>query len=626
MMPFRSIARWNSMVARVGALEEGLAPKSDEQLRKDSLSLKYRAASGEPLSKLLVEAYALVREVARRRVNMRHFDVQILGGIAMHHRAIAEMQTGEGKTITATLPLYLAALTGKGAHLATANDYLAERDADQLRPVYSALGMTVGSVLDGMSPADRKKAYTADITYGTAKEFGFDFLRDRLVKRRIAEQSGVVGSSASAGNSDVVQRDAHSILVDEADSILIDDARTPLIISALPTAEQELGVEAYRWSAAKANEFIEDEHYEYKPQEKAVELLPAGRQLLRRLPKPDTLDCVDILTLYDHAERAVKVSRDFLLDRDYVVSDGEIVIIDESTGRPAEGRKWRAGIHQAVEAKEEHRDVEITVETGQAARITVQDFFHRYPLLCGMTGTARDSARELKKIYRLQVVAIPTNRPLIRKRQPDGVFPTADEKWQAVTEQVAQLHAAGVPVLIGTRSIEKSEILSGYLAQRGLKHEVLNARHLAREAEIVTDAGQSGRITVATNMAGRGPDIKLGEGIAELGGLHVIGTELHDSSRVDRQLEGRCGRQGDPGSYQQFMSLEDDVFVVAYGPKKAQRKADRGGDSSGSPYRRAQRRIQRRHFADRKILLYHERERRKMQAQMGQDPYLDTPG
>ncbi|MCG8585107.1 MAG: preprotein translocase subunit SecA [Pirellulales bacterium] len=613
-------------MTRIGALEEGLATRSDEQLRKDSLSLKYRAASGEPLSKLLVDAYALVREAARRRVKMRHYDVQVLGGIAMHHRAIAEMQTGEGKTLTATLPLYLAALTGKGAHLATANDYLAERDADLMRPVYSALGMNVGAVLDGMTPADRKKAYAADITYGTAKEFGFDFLRDRLVKRRIGEQAGGFGIGSVTSSSDIVQRDPHSILVDEADSILIDDARTPLIISALPTAEQERGVEAYRWSAANASEFAEDEHYEYKPQEKTVELLPAGRQLVRRLPKPDTLDSVDILTLYDHAERAIKVSRDFLLDRDYVVRDGEIVIIDESTGRPAEGRKWRAGIHQAVEAKEEHQGVEISVETGQAARITVQDFFQRYPLLCGMTGTASDSARELKKIYRLQVVAIPTNRPLIRQREPDAVFNTAESKWEAVAERVAELNAAGIPVLIGTRSIEKSEVLSTLLKQRGLDHEVLNARHLAREAEIVAKAGESGKITVATNMAGRGTDIKLGEGVAEIGGLHVIGTELHDSARIDRQLEGRCARQGDPGSYRQFMSLDDDVFVVAYGPKKARRKASRGDDSSANPFRRAQRRIQRRHFADRKILLYHERERRKMQKQMGQDPYLDTPG
>jgi preprotein translocase subunit SecA len=624
-MPNRSLARWNSLVVQIGALEAILEQKSDEQLRKESLSLKYRAASGEPKAKLLVEAYALVREVARRQVNLRHFDVQMLGGIAMHYRAVAEMQTGEGKTLTATLPLYLAALGGKGAHLATANDYLAERDAKFLRPVYSALGMSVGTILEGMSPADRKAAYAADITYGTAKEFGFDFLRDRLVKRSAAEQASRMGGRFAGESRDIVQREANFILVDEADSILIDDARTPLIISALPTAEQQLGVAAYRWSAANASNFVEDEHYEYKPQEKAIDLTPAGRQLVRRLAKPDALDRVDILTLYDHIERAIKVARDFLLDRDYVARDGEIVIIDESTGRPAEGRKWRAGIHQAVEAKEEHRGVEITVETGQAARITVQDFFQRYPQLCGMTGTARDSARELKKIYRLRVIPIPTNRPLIRQRKKEVVFPTAAAKWEAVADSVQALHEKGAPVLIGTRSIEKSEVLSRLLDQRGLKHEVLNARHLAREAEIVALAGQLGRITVATNMAGRGTDIKLGEGVAELGGLHVIGTELHDSERVDRQLEGRCGRQGDPGTYQQFMSLEDELFVVAYGPRAASRIAKRG-DLSCAPFHRAQRRIQRRQFADRKILLYHERERKKMQTQMGQDPYLDTPG
>jgi len=630
----RRLARWSGMLARISVLEAKVRQLDDYRLRKESLSLKYRAKSGEPLEHLLPEAYALVREAGCRALNMRHYDVQILGGIAMHFRSIAEMQTGEGKTLSATLPLYLAALEGKSVHLATVNDYLAQRDADWMKPLFQKLAVSVGCVQSQMSSPDRRKAYGCDITYGTAKEFGFDFLRDRLLRRR--QMSGMVdifgamlGDEGRSQGEQPVQRSLHFMLVDEADSILIDEARTPLIISALPTEEEKLAVEAYHWAAEIADQFIDEEHYEYDEEKRQVELTAAGRRMARQLPKPDAMHEMSMVTIYEYVERAVKVHREMILDRHYVVRDGEIVIVDEFTGRLAEGRKWRAGLHQSVEAKE---GVEITFETGQAARVTVQDFFLRYERLAGMTGTGITSARELHKIYNLRVIPIPTNRPPIRRKLPERVFGDQMAKWRLIAAEVAEVHATGRPVLIGTRSIDKSEILSRLLTELGIRHEVLNANHLEREAEIVAGAGQRGRVTVSTNMAGRGTDIKLGEGVDELGGLHVICTELHEAQRVDRQLIGRCGRQGDPGTFRQYMALDDDILREGLGLKKAKRLAavGQGREQSFRRYarlfRKAQRRVERRHFRDRKVLLYHEKERNKMQLEMGQDPYLDTPG
>ena len=621
------------MVPKINALEPEMLKLNDQQLRKRSLSLRYRAKSGEPLSRLLVEGYALVRESGRRTLNMRHFDVQILGGIAMFHKSIVEMQTGEGKTLAATLPMYLNALVGKSCHLATVNDYLARRDAEWMRPIYQALGMTVGVVETQMSQEVRRKAYQCDITYGTAKEFGFDFLRDRLLLRQIeAGQSDLLGGmlgQRSESNEKPVQGAPYFALVDEADSILIDEARTPLIISALPTEEEKLEAECYRWSSSVADEFVDDDDYEFDHEKKTVELTREGRQKVRTLDKPEELDTVGMVNIYRYIERAILVAREYTLDRQYVVRDGEIVIVDEFTGRLAEGRKWRDGIHQAVEAKQ---GVEVTVATGQAARITIQDFFLRYEKLAGMTGTAMDSARELRKIYRSHVIPVPTNRPAIRQRLHPQVFGTADAKWEAVADEVAQLHAQGRPVLIGTRSIDKSEHLSALLVARGIEHQVLNANHIAAEADIVAEAGQGARVTVSTNMAGRGTDIKLGEGVKDLGGLHVILTEMHDASRIDRQLSGRCGRQGDPGTYRQYLSLEDDLLLAGLGPKKSDKLKDLGERVSGPfdrlvrLYLRAQRKVERRHFRQRRALMYFEKERKKMQRQMGQDPYLDTPG
>jgi len=633
------LMRWAGLVGRIGELEPEITALDDHQLRKRSLGLRYRARSGEPLSRLLVEAYALVREAARRTLDMRHFDVQLLGGTAMFHRSIVEMQTGEGKTLTATLPMYLYGLAGRGAQLATVNDYLARRDAEWMTPVYRALGLSVGIIQSQMPQPQRREAYACDVTYGTAKEFGFDFLRDRLLLRRITEgQTDLLGGmlgqtpgpgAQSGGSENPVQREPYFALVDEADSILIDEARTPLIISAVPTEEQQLEVECYGWSAEVVSNFVEDEDYEYDHEKKTVELTREGRQKARQLPKPEAMDRVGMVNIYRYLEQAILVDREYTRDRQYVIRDGEVVIVDEFTGRLAEGRKWREGIHQAVEAKE---GVEVTVATGQAARITVQDFFLRYDNLAGMTGTAMGSAGELRKIYRCRVLPIPTNRPAIRQCLPERIFGTADEKWQAVVDEVRALHAEGRPVLIGTRSIDKSEQLSEMLGELGIDHQVLNAHRVAEEAEIVAKAGQPGRVTVSTNMAGRGTDIKLPDEVRQLGGLHVICTEMHESSRIDRQLIGRCGRQGDPGTYRQYLALDDDLLLLGLGPDKARKWKDAGEqpdgqrDHLGKLFRRAQRKVERRHFRGRRSMMYFEKERKKMQRQMGQDPYLDTPG
>lgn len=386
-------------------------------------------------------------------------------------------------------------------------------------------------------------------------------------------------------------------------------------------------VTMYRWAAEMVPRFEEDEHFEYDHDDKKVELTGLGRQIVRTLPKPDILSTAGLIDLYQYIERAIKVDRDFFLDRQYVVKDGEIVIVDENTGRLAEGRKWRDGIHQAIEAKEE---IEVTVPTGQAARITVQDLFLRYKHLAGMTGTAMTAAREFAKVYKMRVIPVPTNRPCVRQRLPDKVFGTEDEKWQAIAAEIREMFHKGRPVLVGTRSIDKSQHLSRLLTDAGIPHRVLNAHEIAAEAEIVSRAGEHGKVTVATNMAGRGTDIKLAPTVAEAGGLHVICTELHDSARIDRQLMGRCARQGDPGTVRQFMSLDDEVIRTGYGPEKAKAMTElgkRGGNSQQylGLLKRSQKKVERRHLRDRFVLLHHEKERKKMQQEMGQDPYLDTP-
>ncbi|GIX00533.1 MAG: protein translocase subunit SecA 2 [Pirellulaceae bacterium] len=626
------VRRWIRALHEVAALESQMRQLTTEQMRKQSLSLRYRAMSGESLRNLLPEAFALVREAGRRALNMRHFDVQILGGAALFDGCIAEMQTGEGKTLTATLPLYLHSLAGKGAHLATVNDYLAERDASWMRPIYELLGVSVGVVLTDHSPDQRRKAYACDITYGTAKEFGFDFLRDRLLLRAqgriLSDFLGDGSAERWTGQGDEpVQRTMHFALVDEADSILIDEARTPLIIGSLGDETRQTVIATFRWAAEHAAKFEVDEHFTIDEDTRKIELTGRGRAVVRSLPRDEDLRTVALVDLYEFIERAIKVHRDFHLDQQYVVRDGEIVIVDEFTGRLAEGRKWRDGIHQAIEAKE---GVEVTVPTGQAARITVQDLFHRYRFLAGMTGTASTSAPELRKIYKTPVVLVPTNRPPQRQQLPDRVYGTMEQKFAAIVEEVKVMHEVGRPVLIGTRSIDKSNLLAEMLRAEGIECQVLNANEIEREAEIVAEAGKYRRVTVATNMAGRGTDIKLTDETRALGGMHVICTELHDSARVDRQLIGRCGRQGDPGSYRQYLSLDDDILKNGFGLKRAAELAELGKTKPGPfhhmarLFRKAQRRVERKHFRDRMMLLHHERERTKLQREIGQDPYLDT--
>lgn len=632
------VNQWLGQVRLVNSWESQRRELSDSQIRKESLSLIYRAKSGEPLEDLLPETYSLVREAGRRSMNMRHYDVQILGGTCLFYGCIAEMQTGEGKTLTATLPMVLHALVGKGAHLATVNDYLAERDAEWMRPIYSALGLSVGVVLTNHNQDERRRSYGADITYGTAKEFGFDFLRDRLLMRaqgRAVDDFLGAGSSerwASSGEQPV-QRGMHFVLVDEADSILIDEARTPLIIGSLGDEAREVVIATYKWAAKHAPLFELKEHFTVEEDTRKIELTAKGRQFVRALPRDEVIRLAALVDLYEFIERAIKVHRDFSLDRQYVVRDGEIVIVDEFTGRLAEGRKWRDGIHQAIEAKE---NIDVSVPTGQAARITVQDLFLRYKRLGGMTGTAATSAGEMRRIYKTPVVQVPTNRPPKRMRLPDIVCPDMMTKFHAIVEEVQEVHAKGRPVLIGTRSIDKSSILANLLRDQGLAVQVLNAYEVEREAEIVARAGERGAITVATNMAGRGTDIKLQDAVREIGGMFVICTELHDAARIDRQLIGRCGRQGDPGTYRQYLGMDDEILRNGLGLKVSEKMKRIGAAEVGNPraatklsrfaskFKLAQRKVEKKHFRDRMALLYHEKERTKIQREMGQDPYLDT--
>lgn len=626
------VRSWIAALQQVAALEETTRTYNYERIRKESLSLRFRAMSGEPLKKLLPEAFALVREAGRRALGMRHFDVQIVGGAALYDGCITEMQTGEGKTLTATLPLYLHSLSGRGAHLATVNDYLAERDADWMKPIYKLLGVSVGVVLTDHSQDDRRKAYGSDVTYGTAKEFGFDFLRDRLLLRAQGRiQSDFLGEGSSerwTGKGDEpVQRTMHFALVDEADSILIDEARTPLIIGSLGDETRDTVIATFRWAAEHAPKFEFEEHFTIEDDSRKIELTARGRSLVRGLPRDDLMRVVSLVDLYDYIERGIKVHRDFHLERQYVIRDDEIVIVDEFTGRLAEGRKWRDGIHQAIEAKE---GIEVSVPTGQAARITVQDLFKRYKHIAGMTGTASTSAPELRKIYKTPVVQVPTNRPPRRKGLPDRVYGTMHQKFEAIVEEVAEMHAQGRPVLIGTRSIDKSTLLANMLSEAGIECEVLNANEVEREAEIVAEAGKKGRVTVATNMAGRGTDVKLSNDVREIGGMHVVCTELHDAARIDRQLIGRCGRQGDPGTYRQYLALDDEILKTGFGLDRARKLAEVGTSKTGpfhsmaGMFRRCQRKVERKHFRDRMMLMHHEKERTKMQREIGQDPYLDT--
>jgi len=615
-------------IADVKSLERTYSSLDDAALKDEALRLRFEAKKSERLRRgLIVRAFALVQVAAQRQIKMRLYDVQLRGGLSMVRGQVAEMRTGEGKTFTATLPLFAYSLLGRGALLATSNDYLAKRDATEMRPVYESLGLSVGVIQSEMSREDRRTAYQQDIIYGTMKEFGFDFLRDHSGQRTKAQQQLWFGDSGATPPVDPpVQRKFEFLLIDEADSILIDDARTPLIISAAEdgsTHDQQ--VELYRWSALHAVRFVEDSHYWYDRERKKVDLTPKGTSHLRSIDKPASLLGVGLLEMYDFMERAIQVHRDHLVDRDYVVRDGEIVIVEEATGRISEGRRWSRGIHQAIEAKQ---GVEITMDTHTEAKITVQSFVSRFPSIAGMTGTANTSRREFKKIYAMGVAVIPPNRPSRRKTLPTQFALSEQEKFQQLIKDVIKIHDTGRPILIGTRSIAKSELLSKLFGEKGIEHEVLNARQIEREADIIAAAGVRGRITVATNMAGRGTDIKIDDEVKALGGLHVIGTEIHESSRIDQQLFGRCGRQGDPGTVQQYFSGEDKLLDTAFGLYGADRLRQQFKKQPPRNWQRlfyrAQRMVEQQHFRARRILMYNERELAKSQREMGLDPILDN--
>jgi preprotein translocase subunit SecA len=536
----RTLERIRPIVERVNSLEPAVAAMPDDRLAARPAEFRERLERGELLDDLLPEAFAVVREVSKRTLGMRHFDVQIVGGVVLHEGKIAEMKTGEGKTLAATLPVVLNALTGRGVHIITVNDYLARRDAEWMGPIYRFLGLSTGVIVHGMTDGERKASYNADITYGTNNEFGFDYLRDNM-KFRL---------------EDMAQRELHYAIVDEVDSILIDEARTPLIISG-PAEES---TDKY----VRVNTIIPylKKEDDYKVDEKARTVLlteDSGIPKVERLLGVDNLYDPRNIEILHHVNQALKAHVLFKRDVDYMLKDGQVVIVDEFTGRLMPGRRWSDGLHQAVEAKE---GVRIENENQTLATITFQNYFRMYEKLAGMTGTADTEAVEFKQIYKLDVVTIPTNQPMIREDQGDQIYKTEREKFQAVHDEVKSLHVEGRPVLVGTVSIEKSEMLSDLLNRHGIPHNVLNAKHHEKEAAIIAEAGQPGKVTIATNMAGRGVDIKLGPGVVEKGGLHIVGTERHESRRVDNQLRGRAGRQGDPGSSRFYLSLEDDLLRI----------------------------------------------------------------
>jgi preprotein translocase subunit SecA len=616
------------MASEIFALSETLTDLSDAELLKKGRDVRWRAKSGIPLHALLMESYALVRESARRAVKMQHFPVQIVGGIALFEGHVAEMQTGEGKTLTAVMPTFLRALPGHGAHVVTVNDYLAQRDADEMGPIYERLGVSVGCIQTPMEPDERRNSYAKDVTYGTAKEMGFDFLRDRL-RKGAGFDPNIRRSSFgnhSSGTDAPVQRGHYYALIDEADSILIDEARTPLIIG-LTIPNNAATVNLYRWSHRAANHLEIGGDFVYEPERRSGYLTDAGCRKVLLMKKPSLLESVDTERIYKNVEQALISKHAFLRDRDYVVHEEKIVIVDESTGRMMDGRKWQDGLHQAVEAKEL---IPITAATGQAARITVQSFYREYLFLAGMTGTALQAANELKKIYHLHVATISTHKPCIRMGLRPRIFTTMQVKRDFVVSEIQRLYEAGRSVLVGTPSVEASENLGDLLSQKGIQHEILNAKFLEKEAEIISKAGQTGRVTIATNMAGRGTDIVLNDDVRRNGGLHVIATEMHSSARIDRQLIGRSARQGDPGSYQFILSLEDELLRCLQSEtliriRKQSQTVSKGKlpNSWLSFFRKTQAFLEKEHRKQRKSILRQEKHRRESYRKMGLDPYLE---
>jgi preprotein translocase subunit SecA len=526
--------------------------------------LRDACRSGVEVARVAPDVFAILAQAWRDVAGLSPHDVQLRAGFALCGRTVVEMETGEGKSLTATFPLAVHGLSGRGAWLVTANDYLARRDAELARTVLAGLGLSVGCVLAGQSPEERRAAYGCDITYGTSREFGFDFLRDRLrlLEAGIADDAAEAFFETEPGLR--LQRSPRHVVVDEADHVLIDEARTPLILSGPSSGRPDERGAAYRWAAEHAAKFVPVEHFiPADPNTgRGAWLTASGRALVRALPMPRALRAFRLPEIYDFVERAIRVAREYVRDREYVVVDRQVVIIDEGTGRPSPGRQWAEGIHQAVEARE---SLDISPETETLARVTLQEFFGRFRGLSGMTGTARSAAAELRRVYRLRTECIPTRLPSRRKTSEPRVFVDVDAKWRAVAAAATAAHAANRPVLVGTRRVEDSLRVSELLAAGGVPHTVLNATQMADEAEIVAQAGQPGRVTIATNMAGRGTDIRLGPGVADAGGLLVLATELHESERIDRQLAGRCGRQGDPGEVRTFLAVADDIVGTAWG-------------------------------------------------------------
>ncbi|MGB7575531.1 MAG: preprotein translocase subunit SecA, partial [Thermodesulfobacteriota bacterium] len=590
----RELKRIQPLVDKINQREPEISPLSDDQLRGKASEFKERIGRGEPMEEILPEAFAVVRETAKRTLGERHYDVQLIGGIVLHEGKIAEMATGEGKTLVSTLPAYLNALEGKGVHIVTVNDYLAKRDREWMGVIYRFLGLSVGVILHELNDRERKEAYGCDITYGTNNEFGFDYLRDNM----------------KFSLEDYVQRDLNYAIVDEVDSILIDEARTPLIISG-PAEES---TDKYY----KINRIIpslkQGTDFQLEEKSHTAFLTEEGVAHVEKLIHVENLyDPRNIETLH-HVNQGLRAHTLFKRDVDYVVKEGEVIIVDEFTGRLMPGRRWSDGLHQAVEAKE---NVRIENENQTLATVTFQNYFRMYKKLAGMTGTADTEAAEFRKIYNLDVMVIPTNMPLIRTNYPDVIYKTEDEKFRAVVREIKELYQSGHPVLVGTISIEKSERLSQFLKKQGIPHNVLNAKHHEREAEFIAQAGREGAVTISTNMAGRGTDILLGgnrkflaktlvkeeateetilkanekalgivkqekEKVIQVGGLHVLGTERHEARRIDNQLRGRSGRQGDPGSSRFYLSLEDDLLRI-FGSERISHIMDRLGIEEDQP-------------------------------------------
>ncbi len=628
----RRLARAALLVPQVRHWENQHLKLTDDEVVAKSMELRGKARGKWDLDSLLPEAFGLVSVAIQRVLGIRPFDVQIAGGAVIHFGGLVELATGEGKTVTASLPTYLNALSGKGVHVTTVNDYLAKRDADWIGPVYQKLGLDVGCLQQKMEESERFASYRRDITYGTAAEFGFDFLRDRL-KVRGGQAEALpfwmpwlpgVGSSKLDPRT---QRPLHYAIVDEADSIFIDEAKTPLIIaSATRLAEPEEQV-VYHWADRVARSMTRDEHFTLNLKKDKIEISEEGRQLIRYSEPPSGKHAKAMDKMIEAVERSLHAHHRFARDQHYMInSENKIIIIDEGTGRPMPDRHWRDGLHQAVEAKE---SAPINMPSEHAAQITFQNFYRLYTKLGGMSGTLWPNFWELRKVYRLWTTRVPTNRPNKRDVLADEVYPTEDAKFDAVVKKTQEMLVSNRPVLIGTRTVDASKKLSAKLTAAGVTHKVLNAEQNVHEAEVIALAGQAGAVTVATNMAGRGTDIKLGVSVAEAGGLHVIGTERHEAERVDRQLIGRAGRQGDPGSAQFMLSLEDQLLeglgsgrqreLAAYGRQGGKRN----WNAYAPLFRLAQRRIEKRHYRQRLDLKNFDKQRQEMLKDIGADPYVD---